>query len=208
MLDTYLFRDAAWQISAQTLRRSTYSEYEAFVDFGYSQPPRHDLSLSQIVAYTQNQALGYMFAPLVLERLADMPSKTERTESTMSLADLFVWSQRSIFGDLAGASPGRSAIHRNLQRTYARLLEHIALAPVPGTPYDAQALARHELVALIADADRSARKPNLDLQTRAHLEALTAEVRRSLATRDVRDVDAEGGAPSAPTAFGLDGGVK
>ena len=201
LLDTYLFRDAAWQISPQTLRRTTYSEYEAFVDFGYNELPRHDLSLSQIVAHVQNQALGYMFAPLVLERLADLPAKTERTESTMSLADLFVWSQRSIFGDLMAGKPGGSTLHRNLQRTYARLLEHIALAPRPGIPYDAQALARHELTALLTDAGRSERAPNLDLQTRSHLEALTAEVRRSLGTHDVRDVDAEsvGGASAAAT---------
>jgi hypothetical protein len=190
-LDTYLFRDSAWRISPQTLRRTTYSEYEAFVDFGYKELPRHDLSLTELVAFTQNRALGYMFAPLVLERLADLPAKTEPRESTMSLADLFTWTQASIYGDLAAGDPGRSTIHRNLQRTYARQLEHIALAPQPGIPYDAQALARHELSGLLADVSRSERKTALDLQTRAHLEALAAEVQRSLATHDIRDVDAD-----------------
>lgn len=189
-LDTYLFRDSAWNISPQTLRRTTYSEYEDFVGFGYSETPRHDLSLSQLVAYTQNGALAYMFAPLVLERLADLPAKIERGESTMTLADLFTWSQQSIFGDLESGAPGRSAIHRNLQRTYARLLEHIAITPQPGTPYDARALARHELTVLLADLGRSEGRANLDLQTRAHLEDLNAEVRRALATHDVRDVGA------------------
>jgi hypothetical protein len=196
-LDTYLFRDSAWRISPQTLRRTTYSEYEAFVDFGYKELPRHDLSLTEIVGFTQNRALGYMFAPLVLDRLADLPTKTEKHESTMSLADLFTWTQQSIYGDLAAGDPGVSTIHRNLQRTYARLLEHIAIAPQPGVPYDAQALARHELGDLLADLSRSERNATLDVQTRAHLEALTAEVRRSLTTHDVRDVDS-GKAPERP----------
>jgi hypothetical protein len=187
-LDAFLFSDGAWQISPETLRRTTYSEYEGFADFGYEQPPRHDLSLGEIVSREQSRALGYMFAPLVLQRLADLPSKTERGESTMSLADLFSWSQRSIYGDLAAGKPGTSTTHHNLQRLYARTLEHLAAAPDPGTPYDAQALARHELTALLGDLRRSERAPHLDLQTQAHLEALTAEVQRSLTTRDVEDV--------------------
>ncbi len=89
-LDAYLFRDAAWNISATTLRRLTYSEYEAFVDFGYTQLPRHDLSLSAIVAGYQNRALGAMFTPLVLQRLADLPSKAGTTKP-MTMADLFTW---------------------------------------------------------------------------------------------------------------------
>ncbi len=183
-LDTYLFSDKAWNISSSTLRRLTYSEYEAFVDFGYKELPRHDLSLSAIVAGYQNRALGYMFTPLVLQRLADLPSKAA-SYTPMTMADLFTWTQASVYGDLARSAPARTSIHRNLQRNYARMLERMAVAPLAGTPYDAQALARHELVSLAGNLRHSLAKPGLDLQTRAHLEALAAEVRRSLDTRSV-----------------------
>ncbi len=186
-LDKYLFSDSAWQISSSTLRRLVYSEYEAFVDFGYKAAPRHDLSLSAIVAGYQNRALGYMFTPLVLQRLADLPSKSA-TFNPMTTADLFTWTQDSVYGDLARNAPARSSIHRNLQRSYARFLERMAIAPLPGTPYDAQALAHHELVSLAGNVRHSLTKRGLDLQTRAHLEALGEEVRRTLDTRDVSNV--------------------
>jgi len=183
-LDTYLFSDAAWKISPTTLRRMTYSEYEAFVDFGYTPLPRHDISLSAVVASLQNRALVAMFTPLVLQRLADLPSKAGMS-NPMTLADLFSWTQASVFGDLVAGPPTRTSIHRNLQRNYARILERIATAPPLGTPYDAQALAHHELLAISHAVRRNAAKPGLDLQTRAHLEALGDEVQRSLQTRDV-----------------------
>ncbi len=65
------------------------------------------------------------------------------------------------------------------------MLERLATAPLPGTPYDAQALARHELVSLGRAVRRSLAKPNLDLQTRAHLEALGDEVKHALDTHNV-----------------------
>ena len=181
-LDTYFFNDSAWDVSSSTLRRLTYSEYEAFVDFGNTQMPRHDLSLSALVATYQNAALGYMYSPLVLQRLADLPSKAA-TYKPMTMADLFTWTQSSVYGDLVSGTPATTSIHRNLQRNYARMLERMATAPPTGTPYDAQALARHELVALAHGVHRSLGKPNLDLITRAHLEALGDEVSRTLDPR-------------------------
>ncbi len=184
-LDTYLFSDTAWNISSTTLRRLTYSEYETFfTDIGDASAPRHDLSLLAIVAGYQNRALGYMFSPLVLQRLADLPSKAA-SYRPMTMADLFTWTQDSVYRDLAGGNPARTAIHRNLQRNYARMLERLATAPLPGTPYDAQALAHHELASLGGTVRRNLARHDLDLQTRAHLEALGDEVQRSLDTRNV-----------------------
>jgi len=184
-LDTYLFSDSAWQISSTTLRRLTYSEYEQFEgNLGYAPAPRHDISLAGLVAARQNAALQAMFAPLVLGRLADLPSKAGPYHP-MTLADLFTWTQHSVFGDLASAKPGRSVLHHNLQRNYARLLEHLAVDPPAGTPYDAQALAQHELGEVQMDLRRDFAVADLDLQTRAHLEALQTEIRRSLDTKNV-----------------------
>lgn len=187
-LDAYVFSDDAWNVSSTTLRRLVYSEYEAFLTFGYDPGPRHDVSLSAYAAREQNQALAYMFDPLVLERLADLPSKAGSQYHPMSLADLFTWTQAGVFGDLQRGKPAATSLHHNLQRSYARLLEKLAVAPPPGTPYDAQALARHELVALAGNVRAGLRDAGLDLATRAHLEALQDEVGRTLDTRNVTQV--------------------
>ncbi|MBV9646276.1 MAG: zinc-dependent metalloprotease [Candidatus Eremiobacteraeota bacterium] len=184
MLDRYLFSDSAWRFSPTTLRRLVYTEYMPFANFGYDPTPRHDVSVSQLAAKAQNAALAYMFSPLVLQRLADLPMKAQ-PGATMTTADLFVWTQRSIFGDLDGSHVGTTEVHRNLQRRYARFLAHMAVEPTTGTPYDAQAMAHHELVALSHSIKHALRLSSLNVQTRAHLEAMQLDVNRALEARQV-----------------------
>jgi hypothetical protein len=181
-LDRYLFSESAWNISPATLQRTVYTEYEPIENFGYDPAPRHDLSLTAIVGGYQTRALLYMFSPLVLQRLVDLPSKS-RPGETMTTADLFAWTQTSIFGDLQNGRMPKTAIRRNLQRTYSRLLARLAVSPFPGTPYDAQALARLELTSLAGDLRKNLMRGDLDLQTRAHLEAMQVDTNRALDTR-------------------------
>lgn len=183
-LDKYLFADSNWNFSPTTLERLTYTEYIPLSGFGYDPPPRHDVPVVEIVGAIQNEALASMFAPLVLERLADLPTKA-KPGTTMSLADLFTWSQASIFGDLAAGRPSASQIRRNLQRTYARLLAHMITAPDAGTPLDAQAVARLELTGLDGSIKHNLARTGLDLQTRAHLSAMQTDVERALEARTV-----------------------
>lgn len=189
LLDTYLFADSNWHFSPATLRRLVYTEYMGFADFGYDPQPRHDLPVVELVGAVQTRALASMFAPLVLQRLADMPTKAS-PGSTMTLADLFAWTQTSVFRDL---ETGRAStqIRRNMQRTYARMLGRMITAPAPGTPLDAQALARVELTDVDARARRALHKPNVDLQTRAHLGALQTDAERALDARVVLPLAAE-----------------
>ncbi|MBV8726528.1 MAG: hypothetical protein JO233_01980, partial [Candidatus Eremiobacteraeota bacterium] len=98
----------------------------------------------------------------------------------------------TVYGDLA--HPGStSVVHRNLQRNYAQLLSRLANAPAAGTPSDAQALARHELGQVRSDVRVALRSGRLDLLTRAHLEALNADLGRALETRSVVPVTPTGG---------------
>jgi hypothetical protein len=184
MLDKYVFDEAAWQFSPTTLRRLTYEEYIPFANFGYDPTPRHDVPIVEMIGALQGGALAYMYSPLVLQRLADMPTKAA-PGSTMTLADLFAWTQTAIFHDIASGRPGGSQIHRNLQRRYARMLASMITAPSPGTPLDAQALARIELVDLAAGIHRSLGRKELEFQTRAHLAALASDVERALDARTV-----------------------
>jgi len=184
MLAKYLYSDTAWRFSPGTLHRLVYTEYMPFADFGYDPMPRHDVPVVEMAASIQNGTLNYMFSPLVLQRLADLPTKYP-AGSTMSLADLFTWTQDAVFGDLENGKPGGTQVHRNLQRRYSRMLARMITTPLPLTPYDAEALAHHELVALSAAIKRNLANSNLDLQTRAHLEAMQVDITRALEAKQV-----------------------
>jgi hypothetical protein len=184
MLDRYVLSDAAWNVSPRTLNRMTYTEYMPFANFGYEPTPRHDVPIVALIGALQNQALGYMYSPLVLQRLADLPTKA-KPGTTMTLADLFTWTQRAVYGDLATSTASTTQVHRNLQRRYARLLGQLATNPTAGTPLDAQALARYELTALADTIGQASARRNLDLQARAHLAALRIDVSRALDARMV-----------------------
>jgi len=180
MVDRYVFSNGAWRYDPATLRRLVYSEYEPFTNFGYRPTARHDISVAEIAARIQDRTLAYLFAPTVLARIADLPTKAKPGE-TMTLADLFAWSQHSIYGDVASGDVAKATqVRRNLQRRYAAMLRILALDPPRGTPYDAQALARYELAALDHDLAAGLARRNLDLQTRAHLSALKDDVTRAL----------------------------
>jgi hypothetical protein len=124
-----------------------------------------------------------MFAPLTLQRIADLPTKAKPGQ-TMTLTDLFTWTQRSIYGDV-GHVGTTTQIRRNLQRRYAAMLSELVLSPPKGTPYDAQAFARYELADLSDRLNAALKRPNLDLQTRVHYEALRSDVQRALQARSV-----------------------
>ena len=180
MIDHYLFANSAWQYSPKTLSHLVYSEHESFTAFGSRIPMRHDISVAAIAAAYQGQTLAYLFAPNVLSRVADLPTKSA-PGATMTLADLFGWTQTSVFGDIADGSIRESTqVRRNLQRRYTDILRGLALTPARGTPLDAQALARHELVSLNGAIAGALAHRTLDLQTRAHLEAMQVEVNRTL----------------------------
>ena len=182
MVNRYLFANDAWNFSPTTLRRLVYSEHEPFLDFGYQELPRLDVSVSAVAERFQDAALAFMYQPMVLARIADLPATSARG-ATMTLADLFTWNQNAIYGDLRNGSVARATVvRRNLQRRYALLLAHLSTAPPKGTPYDAQALARYELVDLQARIAAAQRTSN-DVQTRAHLAAMRADVTRALRPR-------------------------
>jgi len=126
-----------------------------------------------------------MFQPLMLERLNDLSLKA-RPGSTMSLVDLFNWTQTAVFGDLRDPKlAGIGQVHRSLQQWYARMLARLWIAPAPDTPYDAQSLARAQLSSLRKDIRTALGRRGLDQMTRAHLEALQDAVSRPLDARQL-----------------------
>ncbi|MBD5655258.1 MAG: hypothetical protein IAI50_08745 [Candidatus Eremiobacteraeota bacterium] len=117
---------------------------------------------------TQMQTIDFFFAPLVLQRIDENPSLA--TVRTMSIGDLFDWLQRGIYGDLTAGT--KSIVRRNLQAGYEQKLIDLANKPAPGTPSDAQALAKAELKNLHREATRALASHSLDMLAAAHLEDL------------------------------------
>ena len=187
-LDRYVFSSQAWNFSPSLMNKLVYTENES--DWGYNPPAQHGVSASMLAAALQSSIYGNFFSPTMLQRLDDMSSRYGH--KTMGITDLFEWMQQSVYGDLA--HPGTmTLVHRNLQRNYAQLLSRLANAPTRGTPPDAQALARHELGQVRSDVRVALRSGRLDILTRAHLEALNADLGRALETRTTVPVTPTGG---------------
>ncbi len=185
-LDAHLFSPAAWNLSPSLLRQLVYSEWVTDIPqplWAYDPPIRHDEPIAQIAEVLQQRTLRSIFNPVLLQRLDDLELKY-RGGSTMSLSDAFAWTQAAVFGDLRGKNlDSMGEVHRSLQQWYARMLAQMLLAPRPGTPYDAQSLARAELVA-VRDESRAARqRSGLDDLTKAHLAALEAVADQALSAR-------------------------
>lgn len=181
MLANGLFSESAWHFNPNVLNKLTYSEYSDFTDgsWAYAPTPRHDVAVTTIVNGAQNQTLSELFAPLTLQRIDDLQTKYS-PGSTMSLTNLFDWARGSIFGELTGGINGAGPIRRNLQMAYAKRLSDMWVNPAPGTPADAQALARIQLEDLKHLVGLGLQSSRLSELTRAHLEALGAVAQQAL----------------------------
>jgi len=185
-LATNVFSDSAWTFNPNVLRRMTYSEVSSLTGGGswaYNPTPRHDISPAALAAAAQESVLGEVFNPLVLQRLDDLAGKYGKG-TTMSLTDLFDWSNATILGDIASGGVAKDGIvRRNLQTRFTTRLAAMWVKPAPGTPSDATALARQSLVQLQSDVGAAMGRKGLDEQTRAHLSALSAIATQALEAR-------------------------
>jgi len=166
------------------LNKLTYSEEEAFTQatWGYNPPDRHDVSIAGSAANAQNMVLNELFAPLTLQRIDELSLKYH-PGTTMTLTDLFDWTRDGIFGDIEkGRVAQTGVVRRNAQMQFAKRLSQMWTAPAAGTPTDAQALARLQLVDLSGHTT-SGLRGKLDEQSRAHLEALQAVATQALEAR-------------------------
>lgn len=187
LLDRWVLSDGAWEFSPRLLNRLVYSEWETLQGgaWAYDPQPRHDMPVAEIAEQIQQQELARMFQPLMLERINDLELKAPRG-TTMSLTDLFDWTQAAIYGDLKDPKlRSIGQIHRAEQQWYARLLARLWLSPGPNTPYDAQSLARDRLVRLRQDVKSALARGHLDAMTRAHLQSLQDAVARPLDARQL-----------------------
>jgi len=180
LLDRYVFADEAFQFSPALLN-SLGDERFSHWQSDPNALDRLDFPLDEYVQAYQLALLDQMWQPNVLARLAELESRVNRPSDTMSLADLFDWTDASIFGDLSSNSlHSVPRHHRTLQHAYAEMLIRIMLQPDPGTPNDARTLARHHLVWLNGQLADTLRRGSADAPTTANLEDIKTLVDRAL----------------------------
>ncbi len=183
LLDRYAFSDNAFNLSPQLINSMGSSRWEHW-EADANDTGRLDFPIEVSVTTFQVAALRRMFQPNVMTRLDSMELRTSKAGQTMSLSDLFDWTDQSIYGDLQTRGlVSVNVIHRSLQHRYAELLVHIALRPDPGTPTDAKALARHHLATLSQRCTQALDRGGLDEVTQANLEDIRAMADKALSAQ-------------------------
>ncbi len=150
-----------------------------------------DFPVEEYVGDLQDLVMFSLFSPDTMGRLADNALKVGPGERTMTLGDLYGWTQDAVWDDLGPQRSPGDAIHRGLQRRYTRLMIAFSLAPsflveALGYPSDTQALARFELHRLSDRLRVALRSNRLDVETRAHLEDTQSRVDRALSPNATR----------------------
>ncbi len=181
------FGEKAYQFRPELLSHLGVERWNHWGASPYGTPadfPMLDWALTQ-----QSGLLSQLLDPVVLARVRDAELRTPDGEPRIGLPELFGTLSSSIWSELGPATPARSprgrnivATRRDLQRLHLDMMTRIAIAPTPGTPDDARALARTTLTTLGADIDRvlAAPRPDLDAYTRAHLIDSRQRIRQAL----------------------------
>lgn len=186
LIDRYVFSASAFNYSPQLLNELTTTRFGFHWNSG--DPRRPDFPLREVVAEIQDDAISTMFSAPNLSRIADQSLKVARPGDTMTLADLFAWTNAAVFDDLGAAAIAPT--HRELQRRFADLEMEIALLPsfvldTLGLPRETQALSRQSLV-VIASRLNGASVAARDPGTRAHLADLQTRIRGALNPQTTR----------------------
>lgn len=186
LIDRFVFSPDAFNYSPQLLNELSATRFGFHWDSGDLRRP--DFPLREVVAEIQDDTISTMFSPPNLARIADQSLKVAHPGDTMTLADLFGWTNHAVFDDLG--SPLIAPTHRELQRRFTDLQMEIALLPSfvldsLGLPRETQALSRAALVAVaerLPHAMAMARDPG----TQAHLADLQSRIHGALNPQTAR----------------------
>jgi hypothetical protein len=180
LLSKYVFADDAFTYPPALLQRLGSDRF-AHWQSDPNASGRLDLPVDEFAEAYQTILLRQMWQPTVLARLDGIQAVASRPDETMSLADLFDWTDDAVWGDLSDAAlHDVPPVHRTLQQLYSTMLVTLMLHPERGTPSDASALARHHLVWLRDRLDAVLAQRDLDEVTQANLEDVRSEVGQAL----------------------------
>jgi len=188
LLDRWVLSSKAFRFSPELLNAVSPTRYGAH--WGAGGVRRADFPIREVIAEIQDDVIGEMFSPVNLGRVADQELKVRKPGDTMTLADLFAWTNAAIYDDLGG--PRIDAPHRELQRRFADLQMEIAalpagLADLLDLPRETQELARYHLIGLAARLNHAI-AASRDEATKAHLVDLRVRVNGILNAHNVRTI--------------------
>jgi Met-zincin/Domain of unknown function (DUF5117) len=188
LLDRWVLSSRAFRFSPELLNAAAPTRYG--IHWGANGVRRSDFPVREVIAELQDDVISDLFSPVNLSRVADQELKVRKPGDTMTLADLFNWTNAAVYDDLGRGSI--AAPHRELQRRFADLQMQItqlpaAYADLLNLPRETQALARYNLIRLAARLDKAVAAARDD-GTRAHLVDLRVRVNGVLKATNVRSV--------------------
>lgn len=188
LIDRSILSSRAFRYPPELLNAAAPTRYG--VHWGANRIVRPDFPIREVIGEVQDDVIAEMFSPLTLARVADQELKVRRPGETMTLADLYAWTNAAVFDDVGSRSI--TPAHRELQRRFADLEMEIAALPSLfadqlGLPRETQALARYQLTRLDERLVRGAAGAS-DEGTRAHLLDLHARVHGVLSAQNIRNI--------------------
>jgi hypothetical protein len=200
------FAADAFAVSPALLNRlapDRWSHWGVGEQFGIATGPRLDYNLNDKAFTIQSGLIDALTGPALMARLREAES---RSAEPYRLAEHIDRLTRALWGEVGGGSPAAMkaldgpGTRRQVQRAYLDRMATLVVSPPPGTPDDARALARLQLVRIDTRAARAlAAEAPIGDYTRAHLMESRARIKRALeASRETDTGPARG--PGGPNA--------
>jgi hypothetical protein len=175
-LDEHIWAEDAFEFDAELVNKLGAERFPGFHWEIFLSP--HDFPIHANVLQMQGHTLDWLYDPVVMTRLSDMRYKYGRL-TPFYLEDMFVFVRDAIWKEVF-ESRDVNSFRRNLQRYHLNILLKMVIEPAPGTPDDARALARMDLMQIADAIDKSLRTQPLDYITRAHLQEVEARINAAL----------------------------
>jgi hypothetical protein len=176
-LNKYIWSADAFQFNPEMVNKLGIDRNCGF-DWNVFLAP-HDFPIHANVLMVQAQTLQWIYDPVIMTRLLDMRYKYPKGVEPFYLEDMFVMVRNAIWNEI-DKPVNINSFRRNLQRYQLDILIKLVLDPPKGTPDDARALARMDLVYITDAIDRAMTKGKLDYITQAHLSEVKARIKATL----------------------------
>jgi hypothetical protein len=182
LLQKHLFSADAFRFPPKLLNKLANERFTNVYDFS-ANATRFDVPVHALVLGHRRAVLDRVFHPIVLSRVLDSEVKVERPDELFRLSEFFGGIQDAMWSETKAAATTLdiNSYRRSLQREHVRKLIGMVLRDA-ATPEDARTLARHFLVSLRRDLQRTLATPGarMPLETRAHLGETLARVNEAL----------------------------
>lgn len=140
---------------------------------------RIDYPIHNVVFNIQKTPIDYYFDPITLSRLQDIELRYAKDEPKYTMADMFVELRKIVWSELSSGQ-NINSFRRPIQKYHLEKLINLVIDKQPGVPEDARTLARNDLTILQKGTANALLNPNLDINTKSHLEESRARIDAAL----------------------------